>query len=120
MKYQINLTSPLTVGTYPNQRSVSAVRLASVAINFQHAYFTAGVASAALLLEDCAAGNQVLNPQWNGDAETLTLITNALAATNPATGNTFEQDVLARAQALKDASGNPLVPPGTIVAATES
>lgn len=120
MKYQINLTTPLTVGAYPNQASVAAVRLASVAINFQHAKFAAGVASASLLIEDCATGNQVLNPQWNGDAETLTLIENALAAINPATGNTFEQDVLARAQALKDANGNQLVPPGTIVAATES
>lgn len=103
--------APITIGTYPNQVSVGSARLSSVAFNFQ------GTAPAAaqvyVTLQDPISGAQVA-AVGSSDAAGLALVRAMLAATNPATGHTFEADLIARAVAATDpVSGKTMVPAGT-------
>lgn len=118
MPFVIALTTPLTIGDYPNQRTVDTVRISAVAINAQHGpYAQNGIAAMALIVEDIATGRQIANPVWK-DATSLALLQQFMETVNPqsaTSGNTFAQDIIARAQAATDpVSGLTIVPAGTV------
>lgn len=111
MALTYSFKSPITIGTWPNQISVGSARLSSVAFNFQGTNPTQ--AQVYVTLQDPLSGGQVA-AMGSSDAAGLALIRSMLAAINPATGRTFEADILARAVSITDpVSGKTLVPVGT-------
>lgn len=109
----INFTTPITLGSYPNQITVSQVQLAAISFNFEKVKSSAGTGVVSIQLEDPVSGLRVANPQFNS-AAVLTLVKALLAASNGAVS--FEESILKLAQQAMDplSPTKTMVPPGTI------
>lgn len=122
MALHYTFPTPVTVGSYPNQIQVAAVRLAAVSFNFEHSNSGAPtpVCAVSIVLEDVATGHKFINPKFC-DGASLTLLRALMAATNPATGHTFEADIIAKALTATDpASGKPAIPASGTVSTAPS
>lgn len=112
MPVTYSFKTPVLIGSYPNQVSVGSVRVSSIAFSFQGTTPTS--ASLQLTLQDPTSGAQFVALQFS-DAASLALIRAMLAAINPATGHSFETDLLNKAAVATDpVSGKALIPPGTM------
>lgn len=111
MAVTYSFKTPVSIGAYPTQISVAGVHIASLAFGFQGVAPT--TATLQLTLQDPVSGAQFAALQF-ADEGCLALVRAMLAATNPATGHTFEADLIARAVAATDpVSGKAMVPAGT-------
>ncbi len=110
----IQLTTPITIGQYPNQTTMSHIRVASICFNFQSSYRASNSSVCSFIVEDADTGQQY-NVITRQDTPSLALALSVLSATPTGETKSLARLLLEMAQAEMDPVTNTaVIPPGTI------